>query len=950
MHIPVEWDRPTTRSNGASYYPLLRFPGLTDADSAKSACGAPLNGTSCIDGFSSNGFCHNSHASGNFFSCQTGTALGVNTAASQVSPSRFAHGVSDPVALSTPASRTTHFPCNSNLSYRDEKATFNNNNAGGINGHNLANRVSGLTEGRRQEFADNSNGHTGSGAFNNVTSSPGFGGRFANAGNQDGKSASFNSICQGTAGYSRDSRGGDMNGVNGHCVGGGACSLYGTSSQNNKVHEQDHSPSSSTPHFGTSGVCCFDGTSARTGKKHEESTATSFGVVPDHVSSAGGPSDFQAGGLQANRGEGQGLAPNGCNASLDYPALSANNTREDRNSASNGFSGYFDRSAGAISGGDRNPSNGFRGSFALHASTSNGGDRNPPNGFSGSFERPASCAGDRGFASNGCSGSFGRPTSEPTGCASAFERGIASSTPSGSQDRALASSPVDDRGMTSRPNATSSCRAASVPPPEPAIVATPSVPFSADPKVEVEVKGEGELPGPWMIWDSISFPTRLRAPLISAGFPAPTIVQQYAWPILSMGRDLIGIAKTGSGKTLAFLMPAFSQLLSDGRADARGPPSILVLAPTRELAVQIEQQAKQFGSIAGMRAVCLYGGAPKGPQLAEMRTRPQAVVATPGRLNDLLDPPPGLTKGVDVGEVRYLVLDEADRMLDMGFEPQIRKIINALPNNRQTAMFTATWPASVRRLATEFIKNAVEVRVGEVDELVVNADIEQRVVFCTESRDKEERALDLLRDAGNDQAIVFVNTKRMCEVVAMRIQNSVAIHGDKDQRERDTALGLFKSGNRRVLVATDVAARGLDVSTVRLVINFDPPNRDEDYVHRVGRTGRAGKKGQAVTLLTNDDGTAARFIADIFKRGGLTVPGELERRLASGEMRTGGGGGRNRTSSQMRIMPSSRRSFGGGGAFTDDFDFADTRPSFGGGRDFGGRNEFSSNCLTDCPT
>eukprot|EP00449_Zooxanthella_nutricula_P050051 CAMPEP_0198611240 /NCGR_PEP_ID=MMETSP1462-20131121/157297_1 /TAXON_ID=1333877 /ORGANISM="Brandtodinium nutriculum, Strain RCC3387" /LENGTH=307 /DNA_ID=CAMNT_0044343045 /DNA_START=1 /DNA_END=922 /DNA_ORIENTATION=+ len=303
-------------------------------------------------------------------------------------------------------------------------------------------------------------------------------------------------------------------------------------------------------------------------------------------------------------------------------------------------------------------------------------------------------------------------------------------------------------------------------------------------------------------------------------------------------------------------------------------------------------------------------------------------------------------------------------MLDMGFEPQIRKIIAGLSRDRQTAMFTATWPTAVRRLASDFLRDPVEVRVGDGDNLRVNPDVEQRVVFCADFREKEDRLISLLREHSGDQAIVFVNTKRMCESVSLRLDDSVAIHGDKDQRERDTALGFFKAGSRKVLVATDVAARGLDIKAVRLVVNFDPPNRDEDYVlvatdvaargldikavrlvvnfdppnrdedyvHRVGRTGRAGNKGVAVSLLTNEDGTAARFIADILKRGGLPVPEELDRRLSSGEMRMGGGGGgRDPSRGPSRLRGRSRGPFGGGDPMGDDFDF-----DVGGGR-FGDR-------------
>mmetsp|Transcript_64700 Transcript_64700/g.140965 ORF Transcript_64700/g.140965 Transcript_64700/m.140965 type:complete len:667 (+) Transcript_64700:118-2118(+) len=467
-------------------------------------------------------------------------------------------------------------------------------------------------------------------------------------------------------------------------------------------------------------------------------------------------------------------------------------------------------------------------------------------------------------------------------------------------------------------------------------------PVDATPDAEVDVRGTGDLPGPWCSWVDVAFPNEVRSPLIAAGFPAPTLIQQHTWPILLCGRDVIGVAKTGSGKTLAFLLPAFSMLL-EKRVDLRGPPSILVLAPTRELACQIEQQAKDFGAAAGMRATCLYGGAPKGPQLAELRQRPQTLVATPGRLHDFLDPQPGLSVAVDVKSVRYLVLDEADRMLDMGFEPQVRKIVSLLPQERQTVMFTATWPFAVRRLASEFLRDAAEVRIGDAESLVVNPDVEQRIVFCGDMREKEDRVENILRETGTDQAIIFVNTKRMCETVALRIRDSVCIHGDKDQKERDLALGWFKAGTRRVLVATDVAARGLDVKDVKLVLNFDPPNKEEDYVHRVGRTGRAGKKGTAITLLTNDDGIAARSIEKILQTAGLPVPEELKRRLASGEMRMSGGNGR--APSRPRRPDGGRRGFMG-----DDFGLRDDFGTDAGRFGSGGRAGDFAFSVNDCPT
>jgi len=600
---------------------------------------------------------------------------------------------------------------------------------------------------------------------------------------------------------------------------------------------------------------------------------SSLGYADRPSLSSGARDDFSSrplAGTSASAGAGYsfGVRPP---SSAERPAVEATKV----NGFSVGTNGGTNGSYGSNNGGTNGGANG---SYGSSNGGTNGGIKGGTNGSYGS---------NNGGANGGTSGGFGYGSAGATsrddfssgfagGSAASTSRDIYSTGPSSGVDRGRSDHGHAMPGLSEVSRPTPSASSCDAPP----AAAT-----------DVDVRGNGDLPGPWLTWDAVQFPSRVKESLMSAGFPAPSVIQQHAWPVMALGRDLIGVAKTGSGKTLAFLLPPFARLV-ETRADPRGPPAILVLAPTRELAVQIEQQAKQFGASSGMRAVCLYGGAPKGPQLAELRGRPQVIVATPGRLNDLLEPPPGLTRGVDIDGVRYLVLDEADRMLDMGFEPQIRKIIGGLSKDRQTAMFTATWPASVRRMAQDFLRDPIEVRVGEVDELKVNPDIDQRVMFCADGGDKERRLIEILRDAGSGQAIIFVNTKRMCESVAMRVEDSVTIHGDKDQRERDMALNSFKSGQRRVMVATDVAARGLDIKSLALVINFDPPNRDEDYVHRVGRTGRAGNKGIAVTLLTNEDGTAARFIADIFRKSNIPVPEELERKLASGELRSGGGGGR----------------------------------------------------------
>eukprot|EP00406_Dinophysis_acuminata_P004215 CAMPEP_0179232732 /NCGR_PEP_ID=MMETSP0797-20121207/12011_1 /TAXON_ID=47934 /ORGANISM="Dinophysis acuminata, Strain DAEP01" /LENGTH=569 /DNA_ID=CAMNT_0020939861 /DNA_START=43 /DNA_END=1749 /DNA_ORIENTATION=+ len=389
---------------------------------------------------------------------------------------------------------------------------------------------------------------------------------------------------------------------------------------------------------------------------------------------------------------------------------------------------------------------------------------------------------------------------------------------------------------------------------------------------DITVQGSGHIPPPWMRFDEVQLPQALVAPMLQAGFQAPSPIQQRAWPIAMAGRDLIGIAKTGSGKTLAFLLPAFSKMLQERMS---GSPLMLVMAPTRELAVQIDADAKKFASPAGVGTALAYGGAPKGPQLSDLRRRPHLLTGTPGRLNDFIE-----GRMINLGDIRFLCLDEADRMLDMGFEPQIRKVIANIPTRRQTMMFTATWPKEVRRMAQDFFVDPVEIRIGNADELQANTDIDQKVIVCNNSRDKEQHLVTCLRQNDqNGQAIIFTKTKRMCDQLGRSLDRMgvkcEAIHGDRDQRERDMALNAFKSGQSKILVATDVAARGLDVKEVTMVINFDPAGNAEDYVHRIGRTGRAGRKGTAITLLTNDEGRAAEQIAKVMQKTGKPIPDDL---------------------------------------------------------------------------
>merc|ERR1740138_612471 len=381
-------------------------------------------------------------------------------------------------------------------------------------------------------------------------------------------------------------------------------------------------------------------------------------------------------------------------------------------------------------------------------------------------------------------------------------------------------------------------------------------------------------------FQEVPFPSSLKDRLLQAGFPAPSQIQQYCWPLALQQHDVIGVAATGSGKTLGFLLPCFTWMLEKRVSDRE--PSMLVLAPTRELAVQIQEESQKFGSSSGLRTTCCYGGAPKHEQLRDLRSGVHGIIGTPGRVNDFLEG--GQLK---LDRVVKLVLDEADRMLDMGFEPQIRKILNQMPRQRHTLFFTATWPPGIRRLAAEFLREPFQVQIGNRDELKGNQDIIQMIKPYT-GYNKNQILNQVLQQAGvadrsnlNAKALVFCGTKRLCDQLSEQLKRSgvpcAAIHGDKDQRSREASLNGLKSGEIKLLVATDVAARGLDIKGVTLVVNYDAPSNTEDYVHRIGRTGRAGQKGYAVALITDRDAHALRGIIEVMKRTKQEITDEVQK-------------------------------------------------------------------------
>lgn len=341
------------------------------------------------------------------------------------------------------------------------------------------------------------------------------------------------------------------------------------------------------------------------------------------------------------------------------------------------------------------------------------------------------------------------------------------------------------------------------------------------------------VPQPMLVFSDLVAPDSIHQAFIDIGYTAPTPIQSIAWPILLNSRDLVGVAKTGSGKTMAFMVPAALHIMAQPPTRPGDGPVALVLAPTRELAVQIEEETRKvLRRMPAITTTCLYGGTPKGPQVRTLRAGVHIVIATPGRLIDLLE-----MNATNLLRVTYLVMDEADRMLDMGFELQIRKICSQIRTDRQTLMFSATWPQDIRNLAASFQRDFIRVHVGSED-LVANADVTQHVMVV-EEYDKQRRLEEILQRLGKQRVLIFVKTKRTADVLHGSLRHILGnavmvIHGGKEQSQRDYVLDRFRRDNRSVLVATDVAARGLDIKDLDVVVNFDMPTNIEDYVHRIG--------------------------------------------------------------------------------------------------------------------
>jgi superfamily II DNA/RNA helicase len=373
----------------------------------------------------------------------------------------------------------------------------------------------------------------------------------------------------------------------------------------------------------------------------------------------------------------------------------------------------------------------------------------------------------------------------------------------------------------------------------------------------------------------------LLTAITEMGYATPTPIQAKAIPVVLKGRDVMGAAQTGTGKTAGFGLPMLQRLLPQANTSmspARHPVRGLVLTPTRELAEQVADNIKRYASKTALRVAVVYGGVDMDPQTAALRSGVEVVIATPGRLLDHIQ-----QKNTSLSQVQIVVLDEADRMLDMGFLPDISRILNLLPRERQSLMFSATFLEEIKRLANNFLRDPQLIEVARRN---ATAEHITQEVFKVHESQKTDALLDILRTRGPDggalkQVLVFVNAKIECRRLARQLQkagvNADAIHGDKTQEERMKALEGFKQGAIEILVATDVAARGLDIVELPVVINYDVPFSAEDYVHRIGRTGRAGASGLAIMLATGADERGVVAIEKLTKQKFTTRPLEMER-------------------------------------------------------------------------
>jgi len=360
-----------------------------------------------------------------------------------------------------------------------------------------------------------------------------------------------------------------------------------------------------------------------------------------------------------------------------------------------------------------------------------------------------------------------------------------------------------------------------------------------------------------MNFNQFNLDSRLNTGIRQAGFQTPTPIQESAIPLALSGKDIIGTAQTGTGKTAAFVLPILHKLLKGPRNKTRA----LIVTPTRELAEQIHQTVVELGKGTNLRSITVYGGVGPSKQIDALRRGVEIVVACPGRLLDHIQ-----NHHAKLGSVEILVLDEADRMLDMGFLPDIKRILNLLPENRQSMLFSATFPKEIEQLARQSLKNPQRVSIG----LARPAHTVSHTLYPVAHHLKKGMLFRLLKDTDTDSVLVFTRTKHRAQKLTKQLNargyNATSLHSNRSQNQRTAALKGFKQGQFQIMVATDIAARGLDIENISHVINFDMPDTADAYIHRIGRTGRAKRSGQAFTLTTPDDISLVRKIEKIMQQ------------------------------------------------------------------------------------
>ena len=399
-----------------------------------------------------------------------------------------------------------------------------------------------------------------------------------------------------------------------------------------------------------------------------------------------------------------------------------------------------------------------------------------------------------------------------------------------------------------------------------------------------------------MPFSSLGLGPNILKALQEAGYTEPTPIQAAAIPLITAGHDLIGIAQTGTGKTAAFVLPILAKLVTL-TGDSRPRTRVLVVAPTRELAAQIEENVRAYAKHLPLRMATVFGGVGERPQIEALRSGADLIIATPGRLLDLMNQRYG-----DFSALQFLVLDEADRMLDMGFLPDIRRIVRAMPKKRQTLLFSASLSQEIETLTHEFLQSPKTVQIGR---RANPAETVTQLVYEVSQHLKPALLNHLLKDPAFDSVLIFSRTKHGADRIARNLESNgiktATLHSNRSQNQRLRALKDFKAGVVRVLVATDIAARGIDVEGISHVINFDFPMHSEDYVHRIGRTGRAQQVGDAISFVTPDDHAALRTLERFIGRGIVRKRAEgFDYNAAAPQ---GGGGGRAGSQPRGRSQP-----------------------------------------------